>query len=85
VAATPGEPAPTWAVQVGVFKGRQQAETAHRKLVEGGLQASVTPAMVDGETRYRVRAGSYRTRAEAERVAERVRHDRALPTYITLN
>lgn len=80
-----GEPVPTWAVQVGVFKGKQQAETAHRRLVEGGLQASLTQTLVDGETRYRVRAGAYRTKIEAERVAERVRSERALPTYITAN
>lgn len=87
VAATgaAGAPASAWAVQVGVFRGKEQAERAHRRLVEGGLQASLTQTMVDGETRYRVRAGSYPTRAEAERAAERVRADRALPTYITLN
>jgi len=37
----------------------------------------------DGEVRYRVRVGTFRTREEAARMAERVRSDRSLPTFVT--
>ncbi|PYO55551.1 MAG: hypothetical protein DMD83_19060 [Candidatus Rokuibacteriota bacterium] len=37
----------------------------------------------DGQVRYRVRVGAFRTREEAVRTAERVRADRSLPTFVT--
>ena len=78
--------APSWTVQVGVFKTRQQADTVQRDLRAAGFEASVTPtAAAEGETRFRVRVGSFAAKAEAQRVADRVRAERSLPTYVTSN
>ena len=96
--ADPGSPANTeptraeavaassWSVQVGAFKSRSQADAVQRELRESGFEAYVTTlGAADGEMRYRVRVGSFRTRAEAERAAERVRVERSLPTYVANN
>ncbi len=87
-APTPGgerqEASAEWTVQVGVFTSLQQAEGVRRQLSGGGFAARVTPMIGDdGQARYRVRVGAFRTRDEAVRVAERVRTDRSLPTFVT--
>jgi len=75
---------PAWTVQVGVFKSAQQAERIRGELVGRGFQAQVTPVTVDdGQFWYRVRVGVFKTKDEAIRTAERVRSDRALPTFVT--
>ena len=78
------EAIPAWTVQVGVFKSAQQAERIRGELVGRGFQAQVTPMTADdGQFRYRVRVGVFKTKDEAIRTAERVRSDRALPTFVT--
>jgi len=73
-------------VQVGVFKSADQAERVKRKLTEGGFPAGVTAvAGSDGQTWYRVRVSGFKTRDQALKTAERVRADRALPTFVTTN
>jgi cell division protein FtsN len=73
-----------WTVQVGVFSSPQQAAGVRKQLVEGGFDAQIAPTtMDDGQVRYRVRLGAFRSREEAVRTAERVRSDRSLPTYVT--
>ncbi len=73
-----------WTVQVGVFKSSQQAESVRKQLAAGGFAAQVTPMTADeGQLRYRVRVGAFRTREAAIRTAERVRSDRSLPTFVT--
>jgi cell division protein FtsN len=73
-----------WTVQVGVFKNAQQAERVRRELADSGFPVRLTPTTGDdGQPRYRVRVGAYRTRDEALKTAERVRADRSLPTYVT--
>ena len=75
-----------WSVQVGVFKTRQQADGVQRDLRASGFEASVTAtAAAEGETRYRVRIGTFAAKSEAQRVADRVRAERSLPTYVTSN
>lgn len=75
---------PAWTVQVGVFKSAQQAERVRSELVGRGFQAQVTPMTVDdGQFRYRVRVGVFKTKDEAIRTAERVRSDGSLPTFVT--
>ena len=72
-----------WSVQVGAFRNRSQADIVQRQLQASGFEAFVsTLGSADGEVRYRVRLGAFRSRAEAERAAERVRAERALPTYV---
>jgi cell division septation protein DedD len=73
-----------WTVQVGVFSSPRQAAGVRKQLAEGGFDAQIAPTrMDDGQVRYRVRLGAFRSREEAMRTAERVRSDRSLPTYVT--
>ena len=73
-----------WTIQVGVFKTPEQAAGVRKHLAAGGFEAQVAEtAAEDAQTRYRVRVGSFRTRDEALRAAERIRATRALPTFVT--
>ncbi len=73
-----------WTVQVGVFSSPQQAAGVKKQLAERGFEAQIAPTMTDdGQVRYRVRLGAFRSKEEAARTAERVRTDRSLPTYVT--
>ena len=73
-----------WVVQVGVFKDRGQAESVRRPLAASGFDAYLTAVSVaDGQTHYKVRMGSFKTREEAARMAERVRQERSLTAFIT--
>jgi DedD protein len=73
-----------WAVQVGVFKDRSQAESVRRPLAASGFDAYLTAVPVaDGQTHYKVRMGSFKTREEAGRMAERVRQERSLTAFVT--
>jgi len=75
-----------WAVQVGVFRNAQQAERMRKALADGGFPVRLAPVTGDdGQPRYRVRVGAFKTREEALKLAERLRADRALPTYVTNN
>ncbi len=81
----PGEARPTdWTVQVGAFKERGQAESMRKPLAAAGLDAylSVVPAD-DGQARYKVRVGGFKTREEAVRMAERIRQERSLTAFVT--
>lgn len=92
-AAAPAPPAakPTaspaaspWTVQVGAFKNRRQAEDTRQQLAAAGLEAYVaTVAGQDGQPRFRVRVGTYRSREEAAVVAERIRAQRSLTAFAT--
>ena len=78
------EAALEWTVQVGVFRNAQHAERIRRDLADGGFSAQVTTVSGDdGQTRYRVRLSGFRSKDEATKMADRVRSDRALPTYVT--
>jgi cell division septation protein DedD len=86
VAARPGEEGRSggrWAVQVGAFKNRDQAESVQRRLSESGYAVSVTPVAASDGLRYRVRLGGYGSRGEAEQVAARVRSGGGLSTFVT--
>ena len=55
-----------------------------KQLAQGGFEAEIVPTTSgDGPVRYRVRLGAFRSREEALRLADRVRSDRSLPTYVT--
>jgi cell division protein FtsN len=73
-----------WAVQVGVFKDRTQAESVRRPLAASGFDAYlVAVPAADGQTHYKVRVGSFKTREEAGQLAERVRQERSLTAFVT--
>ena len=83
VAAAPAAPN-GWTVQVGAFKNRHQADETRQHLAAAGLDASVVSVSAqDGQPRFRVRVGTYRTREEAVVVAERLRVQRSLTAFVT--
>ena len=84
-ATTPPAPITSpWTVQVGAFKNRRQAEDTRQHLAATGLEAYVASvAAQDGQPRFRVRVGTYRTREEAVVVAERLRAQRLLTAFVT--
>jgi len=90
-ATTASAPAPAqadtaglWSVQVGAFKRQGQAVSLHKQLREAGFDAYIAPAVAsDGQTNYRVRVGAFESKAEAQRVVERVRGERSLAAFVT--
>lgn len=89
-ASPAGKPAATaaaaspWTVQVGAFKNRRQAEDTRQQLAAAGLEAYVASvAAQDGQPRFRVRVGTYRSREEAAAVAERIRAQRSVTAFAT--
>jgi len=72
-----------WAVQAGAFKTRAQADALEKQLRQAGFDAYVTSGTAeDGQVRYRVRIGSFKSKAEAQRVADKVRADRSLGAFV---
>lgn len=89
-AATPAAAAPEPAAAAGglvvqVFSSRdkEQAEKVVQRLEGGGNRAYLSPVEVSGRTMYRVRIGPFGDRAEAQTVADQVRRDFKLDTWIT--
>jgi cell division protein FtsN len=73
-----------WAVQVGVFKDRSLAENVRQPLAASGLDAYLVAVPdANGQTQYKVRMGTFKTREEAARMAERVRQERSLTAFVT--
>jgi len=73
-----------WSVQVAAFKTQGQAASLHKQLKEAGFDAYIAPAVAsDGQTNYRVRVGTFKSKAEAQRMVERVRGERSLAAFIT--
>lgn len=68
-------PAPTagWAVQVGSFASRENAERLKRDLGGQGFEAFVAEGSSGGRKLYRVRIGPVAERAQAEALAARLR------------
>ena len=78
------EPAGPWAVQAAAFKTQAQADALQKQLKKSGFDAYVAPAAAaDGQTNYRVRIGTFKSKAEAQRVADRMRGERSLAAFIT--
>ncbi|MDX1502768.1 MAG: SPOR domain-containing protein [Thermoanaerobaculia bacterium] len=92
--AAPADPSPgavpavepaAGAIVVQVFSSndREQAERVVNRLRSAGFAALLSPVEVRDRTMYRVRIGPFQERREAEQVAERVRRDFRLDTWIT--
>ncbi|HSE92437.1 MAG TPA: SPOR domain-containing protein [Methylomirabilota bacterium] len=73
-----------FSVQVGAFRTREQADAIRTKLVSAGHDAYITEGERSTGTRYRVRAGSFTSREEALRAAERIGAAVKLATYVTI-
>jgi DedD protein len=84
--AAPSAPSTSaWTIQVGAYKNQRQAEDLRQQLAASGLEAYVaTLPAKEGQARYRVRIGTYRTREEATAAAERVRAQRSLTAFVTV-
>jgi len=73
-----------WAVQAGAFRDRGQAEGLRKHLAGAGLDAYLLAVPDEGgEVHYKVRVGTFKTREEALRMAERVRQERLLTAFVT--
>jgi cell division protein FtsN len=78
------EPTGPWSVQAAAFKTQAQADALQKQLKQAGFDAYVASATTsDGQANYRVRIGTFKSKAEAQRVAERVRGERSLAAFIT--
>jgi cell division septation protein DedD len=78
------EPVGPWAVQAAAFKTQAQADALQKQLKQAGFDAYVASAATsDGHANYRVRIGTFKSKVEAQRVAERVRGERSLAAFIT--
>lgn len=85
-APEPSERAPAaggLVIQVFSSNNRQQAAQVAERLQSGGYPAALSPVEVDGRTMYRVRIGPYSDRQIAEGIADQVRREYRLETWIT--
>ena len=81
-AQTPAET--TWAVQAAAFKTQAQADALQKQLKQAGFDAYVVSAKgEEGQTTYRVRIGTFKSKADAQRTADRVHSERSLAAFIT--
>jgi cell division protein FtsN len=73
-----------WSVQVAAFRTQAQADTLQQQLKKTGFDAYVASAAAsDGQTNYRVRIGTFKSKVDAQRMAERVRGERSLAAFVT--
>jgi hypothetical protein len=79
---SPGAPAARFAVQVGAFSESRVAERLAESLRGKGFAVYVSPGAKAGEARWRVRVGPLPSRAEADRVAARLKAEEKLPTWV---
>jgi len=70
-------------IQVFSTADREQADRVRGGLVDAGFTAYLSPIAKGGQTMYRVRIGPFASRSSAEAVAEKVRKERKLDTWIT--
>jgi cell division septation protein DedD len=73
-----------WAVQVGAFGSAETARKLVNDLDGAGFDAYVAPVPRGGKTLHRVRVGPVADRAEADRLAARLKA-RNLPTTVVAN
>ena len=70
-------------IQVFSSAEESQARSVLQRLVDSRFDAFLSPVAVDGRTMYRVRVGPFENRRQAERVANRVKREQRLDTWIT--
>jgi cell division septation protein DedD len=71
------------AIQVFSSADKAQADHVRDQLTGAGYHAYLSPIEKNGQTMYRVRIGPFATRAAAAPVAEKVRKEHKLDTWIT--
>jgi rare lipoprotein A len=72
VVASPPGPGTVFTVQVGAFVDDMAASALRRALEEAGFEAGVSRAEVNGQVVYRVRAGRFTARPDADAHAARL-------------
>jgi cell division protein FtsN len=82
-AAAPAVPKGSYVIQVFSSPDQAQAERIRGKLVGGGQKAYLSPIDRGGRTMYRVRIGPFKSRADAQGVADKVRKGYKLDTWVT--
>jgi cell division septation protein DedD len=70
-------------IQVFSSSDKAQAEKIRERLVKAGQEAFLSPIEKGGQTMYRVRLGPFPSREKAEKVADQVRREQKLDTWIT--
>jgi DedD protein len=81
--AEPAVPKGAVVIQVFSSQDRAQADRVRKKLASGGQKAFLSPVDVAGHTMYRVRIGPFTSRADAQKVAEKVRKVYTMDTWVT--
>lgn len=72
-----------YTIQVSSFKDKAQAQTFEAKLKKKGFAAQITTVEIkDSGLWYRIRVGNYKDRKEAEKIAEQLRLQEKVPTFI---
>ena len=79
----PAVPKGSYVIQVFSSPDQAQAERIRGKLVGGGQKAFLSPIDRGGRTMYRVRIGPFKSRADAQGVADKVRKGYKLDTWVT--
>lgn len=71
-----------FSVQVGAFQDRPPAAALSDRLERSGFPAYVAAGAAGSGQRWRVRVGPVRTRAEADKLARRLKGEEGLPTWV---
>jgi cell division septation protein DedD len=82
-AAEPALAAGEVVIQVLSSRDRAQAQSMVERLLASGRDAYLSPVESGGQTLYRVRIGPFADRAQAQRVADEVRRQLKVDTWIT--
>jgi DedD protein len=82
-AAATATPKGSYVIQVFSSADQAQADRIRGKLVAGGQKAYLSPIDRGGRTMYRVRVGPFKSRDEAQKVADKVRKGYKLDTWVT--
>lgn len=82
---TPEVTVPKGSVVIQVFSSpdRAQADSIRSRLSGGGQKAYISPIERGGRTMYRVRIGPFKSRDDAQKVADQVRKTYKLDTWVT--
>ena len=70
------------AVQVGAFSDSKVAESLAQRLRGKGYEVYLSPGADSGDARWRVRVGPLQSSEHARRVADRLKSEEELPTWV---
>ena len=73
---------PGFSIQVGAFREERPAQGLRRQLQGNGFEAYIAHSDEGSGQRWRVRVGPVRGRDEADRLAQRLKRDEGLPTWV---